>query len=191
MIQQALQYTTNTFNQFVKNQFELDDTPVITNTIIAPDGSIPLENKNKIVISLIHIAQETTKQFYNKSPQIVNGKYVHKRPTECYNLYLLVTANFDNYQEALKFINVSVKFFQTYALIDANRNSNIPKGLSKIEFDLEKENNYMQMQNLWTALGAKYQPSLIYKMRLITISSDEVHQFDSPISHLSNNTQVI
>jgi len=45
----------------------------------------------------------------------------------------------------------------------------------------------MQMQNLWTALGAKYQPSVIYKIKLVTIASDEVEGFDQAIIGIKNN----
>ena len=45
----------------------------------------------------------------------------------------------------------------------------------------------MQMQNLWTALGAKYQPSLIYKIRLIPIVSDEVEGFDTSIERINTD----
>ena len=44
-------------------------------------------------------------------------------------------------------------------------------------FEIEKGDGYMQMHNLWTALGAKYKPSMIYKMRLITVESNQIENF--------------
>lgn len=187
MIQEALKYANDVFNQYTKNKFGLDDSIVITNRLINPDGSIPQENENKIILSLVHIEQDNNKQFYNRSQKTSTNNYARQSPSEYYNLYLLITANFDDYQESLKFINTALKFFQSHQILDINTNSNLPKGLTKIEFCLEKDTGYMQMQNLWTALGAKYQPSVTYKMRLISVISDEVDKFDASIQQITNN----
>ena len=42
------------------------------------------------------------------------------------------------------------------------------------------------MQSLWTAMGAKYQPSVVYKMRLITIQANEAESFSTAIVQTSN-----
>lgn len=189
MIEQALQFTSKTLNQFIKNKFNLDENKVLINPIIDQKGDVPLENQNKIILSLIHIEQETTKQFYNRTQQTASGNYVKKPLTHRYNLYTLVTPNFDNYSETLKFLDASISFFQNNPMIDATTNSNIPEELNRLEFELQKGENYMQMQNLWTALGAKYQPSIIYKIRLVTIVSDQIDGFDSAITKISNKAK--
>jgi len=63
--------------------------------------------------------------------------------------------------------------------------SNIPTGLTKLEFEIEKI-TYHQMQSLWTAMGAKYQPSVIYKLRLVTIQGNETAGFIPAVSQISN-----
>ena len=81
-------------------------------------------------------------------------------------------------------------FFQIHQVLNATNNADIPEGLEKIEFVLEKGEGYMQMQNLWTALGAKYQPSVVYKMRLIAVLTDQINKFDPAISGISNQSFV-
>ena len=186
MIEKALQFTKDTFDQFLKNKFGLDESVVIINRIVDQNGSTPVENSNKVVISLIHLEQETNKQFYNKAVRTTSGDYTKVPAPERYNLFLLIVPNFENYNEGLKFLNASILFFQSNALLSAESNSNIPQGLNRLEFEMERSDDYMQMQNLWTALGAKYQPSLIYKMKLITIASDQIQGFDSKILSVDN-----
>jgi hypothetical protein len=111
-------------------------------------------------------------------------------PQERYNLYLLITPNFDDYYEGLKFLNASIQFFQLNGVLDVTKSSKIPKEINKIEFQLENGDGYMQMQNLWTALGAKYQPSIIYKMKLIAIVNDEINGFDTAISQIYNESAI-
>ena len=164
----------------------MDDSVVLCNRIIEPDGSLPLENKNKVVISLIHVDQETVRAYNTRTQKLDNGNFVTLSPSNRYNLYLLVVPNFDDYNETLKFLNASIQFFQIYGALDAKTNANIPKGVSRLEFELQKGSDYMQMHNLWSAIGAKYQPSVIYKMKLITVAADEVARFDTGISQTLN-----
>jgi len=190
MIEKALQFTGKALNQFAKKKYGLEEDVVIINPIIDQNGVVPKENQNKIIISLIHVEQETTKAFYNRNQQLSNGNYVKAPLSHRYNLFILITPNFDNYSEALKFLDTSIQFFQINELIDATRNAEIPKNLEKLEYEFQKGENYLQMQNLWTALGAKYQPSVIYKVKLVTILSDEIEGFDAGINQINTETDL-
>ncbi|MGH1385388.1 DUF4255 domain-containing protein [Kordia sp.] len=187
MIEKALQFTEKALNQYVKKKFGLDEDIVIINPIIDQNGVVPAKNQNKIIISLIHVEQETTKQFYNRNQKLDNGNFVRTPLGHRYNLFTLITPNFDDYIEALKFLDASIQFFQINEMIDATKNAEIPPEIGKLEYEFQKGENYMQMQNLWTALGAKYQPSIIYKVRLVTITSDEVEGFDTGIISINTN----
>lgn len=185
MIYKALQFTSETLDQFLKNCFALEDPKVILNNLIESDGSIPSANQNKLVISLINVERETIKPFNIRNHQLTDGSYVNINPAERVNLDILVSANFDDYTETLKFLNAALLFFQVNTCLSATASSSIPKGLDKLEFDLEKL-NYQQMNSLWTAMGAKYQPSVIYKMRMLTIQGLEAQGFATDVSALHN-----
>ena len=189
MISKALQFTNTSLNQFLKNKFGLSDDVVITNRIIDQNGTVPVENQNKVIISIVHVGQETVKSFYNRNNRMTNGNYENKPIGERYNIYILIAPNFEEYNETLKFLNASIQFFQINGALDANTSSTIPKGITRLEFEFEKGDGYLQMHNLWSALGAKYQPSVIYKMKLISIASNEVRSFEAEITGTSNTTR--
>lgn len=188
MINNALQFTRDTLDQFLRNRFGLDETKVIMNSLISSDGSIPAINQNKVVISLLNVERETAKPYNVRNHQLSNGNFVNVNPAERFNLDILVSSNFDDYSETLKFLNAAILFFQVNTSLSVNSSSAIPKGLNKLEFDIEKL-NYKEMNNLWTAMGAKYQPSVIYKMRLLTIQGFEAEGFVGAVSAI--DTQVI
>jgi hypothetical protein len=181
MINKALQFTCDSLDQFLKNRFSLDERKVILNNLIGSDGSIPTVNQNKVVISLINVEKETTKAFNVRNHQLSNGSYVNVNPAERFNLDILVSANFDDYSETLKFLNAVILFFQVNTALTVNSSSAIPKGLDKLEYDIEKL-TYQEMHSLWTAMGAKYQPSVIYKMRLLTIQGFEAEGYIASVS---------
>lgn len=184
MISKALQFTNDVLDQFLINRFNLDESKVLLNHLIEANGNIPAANQNKIIISLINIEKETAKPFYNRNLQLDNGNYATINPSERYNLDVLISSNFDNYAETLKFLNAVILFFQINPYLDKSVAANIPNGLEKLEFEIEKI-TYVQMQGLWTSMGAKYQPSVIYKMRLITIQGNESSGFESAVEQTS------
>lgn len=186
MLSKALQFTNDVLDQFLRNRFGLDESRVVLNNLIESSGSIPQINQNKVVISLLNIEKETAKPFYIRNQKLASGNYADINPAERYNLDLLISSNFDDYSETLKFLNAAILFFQVNNSLDATSFSTLPHGLDKLEFEIEKI-TYHQMQSLWTAMGAKYQPSVIYKLRLITIQGNETEGIIPAVSQTSNS----
>jgi hypothetical protein len=185
MISKALQFTADVLDQFLKNRFGLDESRLVLNGVVEPNGNVPLINQNKIVMSLVNIEKETNKPFYVQQQRLSDGSYSEFNPDERFNLLILISANFDKYVEALKFLDGAILFFQINVRLDASRFSNMPPGLQKLEFELEKV-NYHQMHGLWTAMGAKYQPSMIYKVRLVTYQGQETKTIVPAVNNTSN-----
>ncbi len=189
MIQKALQFTSTVLDQFLKNRFGLDDDKTLINTVIEGDGSVPIINQNRVVISLINLQRETLKPFYVRNQRLSNGGFAQMTPSERYNLDLLVTSNFDDYSETLKFLDAIIFFFQTNPAIDSSIYSTLPYGIQKLEFELESL-DYHRMHNLWNAMGAKYRPSVIYRTRLVNMLSDQVNGFNTAVEQTSNTVEV-
>lgn len=175
MISNALQFTCDLMAQFLKNRMGLDENKVLLNNLIEGNGSLPQENQNKIIVSLINIEKETARPFYSNNHKLNDEKFANINLSERYNLDVLISANFENYNETLKFLDEVLLFFQINRSIDSST-SILPDGIPKLEFEIEKI-TYHQMQSLWTAMGAKYQPSVIYKIRMISIQANEADRF--------------
>lgn len=185
MINQSLQFTNKLLGQFLKNRFGLDEDKIVLNYIVDVNGTFPKVNQNKVVLSLINVEKETNQPFYIKNKQLENGNYSSFNPVERYNLDILISSNFDDYNESLKFLDAIIYFFQINNYLDASNSSSIPEGLSKLEFEYEKI-SYHQMHSLWTAMGAKYQPSIIYKMKLIKVQANETIAIIPAVTNTNN-----
>lgn len=186
MISKALKFSSQSLNQYLKNSMGLDEDKVVLNNLIESNGELPKENQNKVVISLINIEQETNRPFRSNNIPVNNNQYNEVSLSEKYNLDILISANFDDYEESLKFLDAVLLFFQINPSLDARYFALMPEGLTKLEFDIEKI-AYSQMHNLWTAMGAKYQPSLLYKIRLVTIQGNEARTFNTAVLQTTNN----
>jgi len=173
-------------DQFLKNRLALDESKVLLNNLIQGNGSLPQQNSNKIIISLINIEKETARPFSNWNQSVMDDKFAAINLAERYNLDILVSANFDSYSETLHFLDEVMLFFQANHVLDASTSSGMPEGIPKLEFEIEKI-TYHQMQSLWTAMGAKYQPSIVYKMRMVSIQAGETTNFIPAIRSTFSN----
>jgi len=174
MTHNAIQYMRNALNQYLIATFNLDETIVIANRIVDQQGVMPIENKNKVVLSLIHVEQEGAKLFKTISDRLSKENYLADSSPEQYSIYMLVTSSFDDYNETLKFLDTSMSFFKKNPVIDRNTVTNFPDTIDKLYVEYQHGEDYMQVQNVWTTMGARYQPSVIYKIRLLTAASNVV-----------------
>jgi hypothetical protein len=185
MLSKALEWIQDVLDQHLKNRFALDETCVIINNLTDTQGQTPPTNKNKLVVSLINIEKESARPFYNRYEKLPGGQFADIPVSGRFNLDLMLSAGFDDYKEALKFLETGMALFQVCPCWDKTRFSNIPAGITRLDFETEKI-SYHQMQSLWTAMGAKYQPSIVYKVRMLTLNDEQVSAIVQPINQLAN-----
>lgn len=170
VIRDALVFTKKTLDEHLRNHFQLQESITVLNHLVDQSGEAPLKNQNKMVISLINLEQETNRAFSNRNVPYGENGFESINPSVRFNMDLLFTACFEDYEEALKFLTATISYFQAYNSLNQTNHPDIPPGLRKLNFEIESL-DYSETHNLWTAMGAKYRPSVIYKMRLITIQS--------------------
>lgn len=123
-----------------------------------------------IIISLINIEENRV----SRDPQnyVRNGTgLTYKNPAVHLYLTLLFTSIRDQagYGLALQSLQDVIGFFQRKYVFD-HSNTNLNPGIEKLILEMINL-NLEQMQQLWSMLGGKYHPSVVYKMRMITIDS--------------------
>lgn len=119
---------------------------------------------NNLVLTLMNIEEESI--FKNNTPKEYIGSTVQERNPVLYlNLYLLFSANFEQYDEALKHITYVLEFFQI------NKDTfNIVVGSETIGVKCHLHNiNFENLHNVWMVFGGHYLPSVIYKLKIVAI----------------------
>ena len=173
MLQDVLMFIKNQLDQFLVNTFELDEGVAVLNHLMQQDGSFPEKNKNKMVLTLINLDYETNKACSNSRRRLADQSFVSINSPVLFNVNLLFTSSFEDYEESLKFLNSTIAFFQARPYFNQNNTPGMPKEIKAIYFDIENS-SFFETHNLWSAMGAKYQPSIIYKIRHVTIQGGEI-----------------
>ncbi len=175
MITKALTFLTDFLNQAVKTSLGLDKNTVIASSLINPDGTIAENVENKVVISVINMEHETYRKSLDNYKKDGSNTYGKVAPPVYLNLYLLISANFDsdNYLEAFKRLSAVITALQANPYFTKQENPAMQSPLTKLTLEIFNI-PITELSHIWSGIGAKYVPSIVYKMRMITIQEEVI-----------------
>ncbi len=179
MIHTVLEVLTSELDQFLKPSMKVlpkENVVVLSALMNNADGAFAVETEGQVICSLFNIEQERSNlNAPNRSNAVVN-------PPFNLNLYVLFAAYYkpNRYIEALKAISYTIAFFQGKQVFTAANTPSLPPNIEKVV--VEMVNIEMKdISNFWTTLGAKHLPSIMIKVRMLSITSDLVMEETTPI----------
>ena len=186
MIDQALIFIRDQINDYFLEIIHAKK--VVLGHVVNMNGQT---NISEIGLTLINIEEEPSLK--NKNPYIKISEFdiAKVNPPIYLNLYILISAYFgdteENYKEALKNLSRVVRFFQGKPVFTHLNSPELDEGIEKILVELVSF-SFEQQNNLWSALGGKYLPSVIYKIRPIQIMRTGMLEVGPRIEEVIVNT---
>lgn len=185
MIYQALQLLVKELNVYLNNLSGQEDNLATLGNIAQLESNLPGNNDgnallNKIVFTLINLEEEKTLK--NLPNHFINstGETEYKKAPIHLNVYLLVSATNNSYDNALIYLSRVITFFhQKYVFTAKNSPQNNQPGLEMEDFKLIMDlysPSFEESNFLWSTLGGKQLPYVIYKMRLLQIDSNKTSE---------------
>ena len=183
--------------EFLKGELEVY-LELVNATVTPADGFLVLTNvakengewaipNNKVGMSLINIEEERVfkdQKFLHRNDA---GDVEQYNPEIKLNLYILFCARYvdgdgdNNYSEGLKQISNVISFFQGKYVFTPDNTPVMDPKLQKLIVELYSY-TFEQQYNFWSILGAKYLPSVLYRVRLVTYQEKIVQNQNPPIS---------
>lgn len=190
MLDQAINLLVAELNGFLGVRFPGNANVVIASSLCSPDGTVLPAIDNKVVLTLVNVERETVVALSNFTPSSGSG-YVRSSPPLYLNLYVLVSASFaSHYTTALQLLSKVLGFFQIKPNFDAQNAPEFPPQLSKLSVELVNL-NLTELSTLWSTLGMDYMPSMLYKVRMLTIQdgwiSEPVPQVSAPDASINGS----
>lgn len=197
MIDNALKFIASEVNKYVVRKLDPQQDPSIKkliqlgNVAKAQDDN---QNNNPLlglgIVSLVNVEEDRI----SKSPDNfikVYDRVRYKSPKVFLNLYVLFSVYHSSYDTSLQYLSLIIQFFQYKNVVDHENSpsSSDPRLDPKIEqlvFDMVTL-NFEQVNHLWGTLGGKYLPSVLYKMRLITIDDETPETEAGPVMEVALN----
>lgn len=199
MIHTSLSFLTNELNDYLKLRVDDPEEDRIFLTNVATESGGVVIPKMSLGLSLINIEEERI--FKDQKTTLINenGMTEHINPEIKLNLYILISANFqdkkskttsEDYVEGLKQLSYVISFFQSKNVFTTDNSPSLTKSdpsIRKLIVELYSY-SFEQLNNFWSVLGTKYLPSILYKVRLLRYQEKAVQAANLPIEKVRINS---
>lgn len=157
-------YTTlKTIKSFLRDKFKDIDGNECTVEIgpIEKEGQV----EKNLLITLVRAEEETSVKKQTAFHRISETSGYYANPDVCLNLYILISSH-ASYDIALRQINNTIYFLNSIYPDDKK----LSEDIRNLSIELQSP-NAEQWNSMWQTLGGKVVPSVLYKVRMITISA--------------------
>ncbi len=175
MIYAAVSQVASELNQYLKRTFDRSEDMVVMSNLVEQDGTVAAHIENKIVVFLTNIEKEKLPNVFPQTRPVTGERSMLGSAPLHLNLSIMFAAYFagSNYPEALKSISTTVRFFQMNPLFDHQNTPDLDRDIERLSLEIENL-DIQQLSNLWGILSTRYLPSIMYKVRMVTIDANAV-----------------
>lgn len=173
MIDSAIGQVAGQLNQALRRAFGQGEDFVAVSQLREPDGTAAPAAANKLTVFLCSVERESVVGA-SGGPSIGLRAARFQEPVHL-NLLVMFAANFGagNYLEALKLLSSTVAFFQGRPTFDHHNAPDLDPRISRVSMEIENL-GITDLSNLWGMLGGNYLPSVLYRMRMLSLDSSQL-----------------
>jgi len=175
MIDTAIAQVASQLNQALKRQFMVGEDLVVTSNLHEQDGTVATQVANKVAVFLVNIERESVPGAGGGGGGNGILRSTLSPPPVHLNLMVMFAANFGggNYPEALKFLSSIVAFFQGRPVFTHQNSPELDPRIDKLTLEIENL-SVSDLSNLWGVLSGKYLPSVLYRMRMLSLDASQL-----------------
>jgi len=195
MIVEALNTIVGLINEYISPGMT-DEPLILANISKVNDGDDFTTSLNdKLVLSIVNVEEDRVA----KSPAHhikLNSTIQYKNPPIPLNITLLFAAT-HGYVNAIPLLEKIIRFFQGKYVFTPSNTPELDQVNQVNDINIEKlifewvNLNLEQVHQLWTTLGGHYMPSIVYKLRMITIDENLVTKETLPIKEIDSQFGLI
>lgn len=176
MIASVLEHIALEVNQSMRLATGLpssDEVAVVCAPMGTDAGAAP-EANDKLLVFLAGVLREPAALRNGRISGAGDRVAVSGSPVSL-NLLVMVAANLGGarYPEALKLLTQAVAVFQARPVLDHRNAPGLDPRISRLTMEIE-DLDVTALSNLWGVLGGQYLPSVLYRVRMITIDGPDV-----------------
>lgn len=168
-----------------------DPEALLLTTLVNEKGELNIE-PGQLALMLVNIEEEKALKTQLPRERRIGDNIHFANPEIKLNLLMMLAANpgTENYLTALERLSQAITFFQGTSFFDKINYPALAPEIEKLTVELFSLSLEQQNQ-LWASLGAKYLPSVVYKVRLVVIDRQLFGPEMPVIKTLDNDLQKI
>lgn len=173
MLDVTLRFLTDEINQYLALQpgLVIGDMSLVmaaaARIFDTDTNNVDVQLANKAVISLVNVEEDRIgrqQEAFIKTPDGVQ----YAPPPVKLNLYVLFVMNLKSHEQALRWLSCIIRFFQHQPVFTPLSHPALNPAVTQLNVDMMSL-SFEQNNQLWSTLGGKYLPSVLYKIRQVTV----------------------
>jgi hypothetical protein len=188
MISAALNTIVALINNYISPGHS--DVPLVLDNIsrVNDGDDFTSSMKDKLVLSIVNIEEDRvakSQEHFIKESNLIK----YKNPAIHLNLTVLFAATHD-YDKAIPLLEKIIRFFQIKYVFTPGNTPELQEANEVNDLNMEKiifewvNLNLEQVHQLWTTLGGHYMPSLVFRIKMITIDERVITSEALPIKEV-------
>ena len=197
MIDKVLEFVRTQLNVYLQSKlsiFPTEDAIILSNISqlneTQPNSGGDDQDPQNAFLCVVNIEEDRISKSPENFVRNFDGSVAYKSPKVFLNLYVLFAVNLSSYSESLKRLSYIIQFFQYQNVFTPLSSPSIPDGVDELILDLMSL-SYQDLNNLWGILGSRYLPSVMYKMRMISINENFVYGGAGLIQKITINDKTL
>lgn len=182
MIDVALGVIVSQLNQALRRAFAVREDIAVLANILEQDGRVDPQVENKLVVSLVNIEREVVAGRDSRPGRNPMARALVSPEPVHLNLSVMFAAHFSgsNYNEALKMISGTIGFFQSRPVLDHRNTPDLDRRIDRLALDIANL-SLSDLSNLWSILSGKYLPSILYRVRMVSVDLGQISGQTTPV----------
>ncbi|MGK7927967.1 MAG: DUF4255 domain-containing protein [Spirulina sp.] len=185
MLYFALKFLEDRLNTYLLTRTDLTEKGVNMTRLVDDEGKSAIK-QNTIGASIINIEEERIFKAQTSEYVYKNRDHTVLDPELKINLYAIFAANFTFYDQALKYISYVLMFFQSHPVFTREQYPDLDPRIEKLTVELQSL-NYEQLNQIWTFIGGKQLPSVVYKVRMVSLRDDTPKNIQPALAQIDTN----
>ena len=183
MLDAALKFLVGEVNGYLlRRTGDADNNKLLLGPLVDDKGNL-LPADNVLVLTLFQIEEERALNARFAERTLVGLREVTRPAPLRLNLTLLLSARFANYETGLRRLSLAMTFLHAQPVFMPANAPAMPEGIEQMTLEMVNQTPE-QLNQMWACMGAKYQPSAVYRLRMLLLQDDEPSDAGQPITHI-------
>ena len=180
MLDHVLTFFASELNTYFQARTGIAGDDVSPGLVVGDNGKFAIKDDN-IGVTVINIEEEATLKDQLPEVRYVQGQHTRVEPQIRLNLSILFCANYKLYDQALKYLSLVLTYFQSNRVFTPGQFPALNSSIERLIVELQTL-NYDQLNQIWSFIGGKHLPSVVYRVRLVSIQGNALTAVQPPLT---------
>ena len=134
-----------------------------------------------ISVMLLNLEQENilrNSDLFTRS--LADGSVQKSNPEIRLNLFLLFVANYQKYDDSLRYLSATIQYFQGHRLLNHQNTPELSQEIEQLIIELVSP-SFSEQNEIWGTLRLPYHPSVLYKVKMIVFQDEDLNLPTVPV----------